>query len=162
MERILQRRQPSPHPHRLVHWQFSTIIRYSIRYELCHDLPHSNRWFGESFPPVLGLNILALGGAITGLFLVDIIGRRTLALTTFVLIFIIDLVIGSLGFVDATHSPAASRTIAAFCLMFAFLFAAGFGPLTYIVSSEVPTARLRNKTSAFTFLTLALFSLAVV
>ncbi|KAH6675977.1 general substrate transporter, partial [Halenospora varia] len=111
---------------------------------------------------VLGLNILALGGAITGLFLVDLIGRRTLALTTFLIIFIIDVVVGSLGFVDATKNPAVSKTIAAFCLMFAFFFAAGFGPLTYIVSSEVPTARLRNKTSAFTFLVLALFSLVVV
>ncbi|KAH7310154.1 hypothetical protein BKA65DRAFT_530728 [Rhexocercosporidium sp. MPI-PUGE-AT-0058] len=88
--------------------------------------------------------LLVLGGAITGLFLVDIIGGRTLAFTTFVIIFIINLIIGSLDFVDATNNPA------------------GFGPLTYIVSSEVPIARVRNKTSAFIFLMLALFNLVVV
>lgn len=35
------------------------------------------------FALTLGLTVLAFGGAIAGLFLVDYVGRRTLALTTF-------------------------------------------------------------------------------
>lgn len=106
--------------------------------------------------------ILALSGAVTGIFLVDTVGRRPLALTTFIIIFIINVIIGALGFTDYAHNPNLSRAIAAFCMMFAFFFAAGFGPLTYIVASEMPTARLRNRTSAFSFLVLACFQTLVI
>jgi MFS family permease len=105
--------------------------------------------------------ILAFSGAIAGLFIVDAVGRRPLALTTFIIIFIVDLVVGVLGFTDYLHNHTISRTIAAFCTMFGFFFAAGFGPLTYVVSGEMPTARLRNKSSAFSFFTLACFSTVV-
>ncbi|GAB7344713.1 hypothetical protein MBLNU457_3185t1 [Dothideomycetes sp. NU457] len=136
---------------------------------------------GGSNPYVLtlGLAILALGGAVTGIFVVDWMGRRTLALSSFVIIFLIDLGIGILGFFPhahgyhhhiISHSSSSSssssninnsnnnnigKAIAALSLMFAFFFAAGFGPLAYIVSSEMPTARLRNKTNALVFLCVA-------
>lgn len=111
---------------------------------------------------VFGLSLLAIGGAVVGLFLVDSIGRRALALGTFVIILIIDVVVGALGFFNTATNSAVPKAIAAFCLVFAFFFAAGFGPLTYVVVSEIPTARLRNKTSALSFLVLACFSTAVV
>lgn len=107
------------------------------------------------------LGFLALSGAIVGLLVVDIVGRRTLALTTFVALFIIDLVIAVLGFTDYAVNDNLSRTIAGFCGMFAFFFAAGFGPLTYIISGEMATARLRNMTSAFSFFVLACFTTGV-
>ncbi|KAF5557369.1 high-affinity glucose transporter RGT2 [Fusarium napiforme] len=106
--------------------------------------------------------ILALAGAVTGIYLVDRVGRRTLALTTFTMVFCIDLVVGVLGFMDYATKPSISKAIASMCMLFSFFFAAGFGPLTYVVSAEIPTARLRNKTSSFSFLTLAAFSTVVV
>ncbi|KAH6684929.1 general substrate transporter [Plectosphaerella plurivora] len=105
--------------------------------------------------------VLALTGAVSGLFLVDVIGRRPLALITFTIIFFIDLIVGVLGFFDYENNRMISRTIASMCMLFSFFFAAGFGPLNYVVSSEVPTARLRNKTSSFSFLTVAIFSTVV-
>jgi len=128
---------------------------------------------GGSNPYVLtlGLALLALGGAVAGIFVVDWMGRRTLALYSFTIIFLIDLAIGILGFPPHTHghhhhinnhsnsnsnnNPAMGKAIAALSLLFAFFFAAGFGPLAYIVSSEMPTARLRNKTNALVFLCVA-------
>lgn len=115
----------------------------------------------SAFLLVLAITILAFGGAIGGLFLVDAVGRRPLALTTFVILFIINVTIGALGFADYLNNSSISRTIAAFCCMFSFFFAAGFGPLTYVVASEMPTARLRNKTGAFSFFVLACFSTVV-
>lgn len=113
------------------------------------------------FVLVLALNVLSLGGSFAGCFAVDVFGRRTLALSTFTVIFFIDLTIGILGFFNTSGNPGVAKGIAACSLMFGFFFAAGFGPLTYVISSEMPTARLRNKTSAFTFLTIALSSLVV-
>lgn len=113
------------------------------------------------FVLVLALNVLSLGGSLAGCFAVDVFGRRTLALSTFTVIFFIDLTIGILGFFNTSDNPGVAKGIAACSLMFGFFFAAGFGPLTYVISSEMPTARLRNKTSAFTFLTIALSSLVV-
>lgn len=115
----------------------------------------------DPFVLTIGLAVLALAGAVTGLFLVDRIGRRILALTTFGAIFVIDLAVGCLGFAGITN-PAVPKAIAAFCLMFGFFFAAGFGPLTYVVTGEMPTARLRNRTSGLVFLSVASFSTVVV
>lgn len=105
--------------------------------------------------------ILALCGAVLGLFLVDVVGRRSLALTTFVILFIIDVVVAALAFTDYSTDNNLSRTIAGFCGLFAFFFAAGFGPLTYVISGEMPTARLRNTTNAFSFFVLACFMTVV-
>jgi hypothetical protein len=58
----------------------------------------------SAFLLVLAISILALGGAVAGLFLVDLVGRRPLALTTFVTLFIINLVVGVLGFTDYMHN----------------------------------------------------------
>ncbi|OJJ06439.1 hypothetical protein ASPVEDRAFT_154479 [Aspergillus versicolor CBS 583.65] len=115
----------------------------------------------DPFLLVLALNILALGGAVTGLFLVDLVGRRTLALTTFVVLFLINLSVGVLGLYNNGTNEQISKAIAAFCLMFGFFFGSGFGPLAYVVPSEFPTARLRNKCTALTFMTVAVFSLVV-
>lgn len=113
------------------------------------------------FVLTIGLAVLALAGAVVGLTLVDKVGRRVLALTTFSVIFVIDLVIGCLGFADLKN-PAVPKAIAAFCLMFGFFFAAGFGPLTYVVAGEMPTARLRNRTSGLVFLSVACFATVVI
>ena len=109
---------------------------------------------------VFALNIIALGGAIIGLVLVDIIGRRAMALIALSSIFTIDIIIGSLGFADPKH-PSVSKAIAAFSLIFAFFNATFMGPLGYLNAAEFPTARLRNITTAFTFFMFSVTSLAV-
>ena len=73
---------------------------------------------------VFGLSILSFGGAIAGLLVVDWMGRRSLALTGALVIFVIDLVIGVMGCLDLS-APAIGKTLAAFFLLFGFFFAAG-------------------------------------
>jgi hypothetical protein len=108
---------------------------------------------------VFGLSLLSLGGSAAGLFIVDWMGRRPLALTTFIIIFIIDVVIGALGFADS-NNESVKKAIAAFSLLFGFFYAAGFGPLTYIITAEMPTARLRNATASFSILSIVILGLA--
>jgi hypothetical protein len=108
----------------------------------------------------IALNILSFGGSIAGMVLVDRVGRRLLALTSFSILLIINITIGGLGFVDATIHPSVAKTTAALCLMFGF-YAAGFGALTYVVAAEMPTARLKNRTTGLTFLVVSIFQLAV-
>ncbi|KAL5331391.1 hypothetical protein ACEPPN_000921 [Leptodophora sp. 'Broadleaf-Isolate-01'] len=108
---------------------------------------------------VFGLSLLSLGGSVAGLFIVDWMGRRPLALTSFIIIFIIDVVIGALGFTDS-NNESVKKAIAAFSLLFGFFYAAGFGPLTYIVTAEMPTARLRNATASFSILSIVILGLA--
>ncbi|KAM0272207.1 hypothetical protein ACHAQH_008808 [Verticillium albo-atrum] len=116
---------------------------------------------GDPFLLSFGLSILSLGGSFAGLFLVDWVGRRTLALCTFSALLVINSVIGGLGFADSTN-PMVTRTTAAFCLMFGFFYASGFGPLAYVVTAEMPTARLRNKTAALTFTMSAIIGMVIV
>lgn len=112
------------------------------------------------FVLVFGLNILILGGAIVGLFLVDTLGRRRLLLLSFLLLGSIDLAIGGLGFADATN-PAVIQAIAALSLLFGFINAAGLGPLIWLLAAELPTARLRNITNAWILLCISLSALTV-
>lgn len=53
---------------------------------------------GNSFLLTFALNIIALGASMLGLVLVDIIGRRRMALTGYSTIFVVDALIGGLGF----------------------------------------------------------------
>jgi hypothetical protein len=108
---------------------------------------------------VFALNIIALGGSMIGLVLVDIIGRRTMVLIAFSSLFIIDVIIGGLGFADASN-PMVVKSIAAFCLIFAFFNATFVGPVTWVSAAELPTARLRNISTAFTFFWFSASSLA--
>lgn len=112
------------------------------------------------FTLAMAAAVLAFGGAIVGLFVVDLVGRRVLALTSFIALAIINVVVGVMGFLPLTN-PAVPKTIAAFCCMFAFFYAAGFGPLTYIIAAEIPTARLRNKSNSVTFFLVAAFATVV-
>ena len=109
---------------------------------------------------VFGLNILAFGGAVAGLVLMDIVGRRTLLLASFSSILAIDLIVGGLGFAAATDKPAV-KAIAAFFLLFSFVAAAGLSPLTWLNAAELPTSRLRNVTNGFALLSISLCSLTV-
>ncbi|KAH6694802.1 hypothetical protein BKA61DRAFT_683498 [Leptodontidium sp. MPI-SDFR-AT-0119] len=109
---------------------------------------------------VFGLSLLSLSGVVFRLFIIDWVGRRPLALTTFTIIFIIDVVIGALGFADA-NNESVKKAIAAFSLLPGFFFAAGFGSLTYIVSAEMPTTRLRNATSTVTLHSIVMLGLHV-
>ncbi|CAM1509692.1 Fc.00g000270.m01.CDS01 [Cosmosporella sp. VM-42] len=114
----------------------------------------------DPFLLVFALNIIALGGSIIGLVLVDIIGRRAMILIALTSIFITDAVIGTLGFADAKN-PAVIKAIAAFSLIFAFFNATFLGPLAWLNAAEFPTARFRNITTAFTFFMFSVTSLAV-
>ena len=117
---------------------------------------------GENDPYLLvfALNILTFAGALAGGALIDVVGRRNLALWTFTAILVIDLVIGGLGFATITNTKA-TKAIAGFCLMFGFFVSCGFGPLSYVNTAEMPSARLRNKTNAFALLCNSLTSLTV-
>lgn len=114
---------------------------------------------GDPFLLTFALNIIALGGSVIGLILVDIIGRRTMVLIAFSSLFIIDIIIGGLGFADASNQSVV-KAIAAFCLIFAFFNATFVGPVTWVSASEFPTARLRNISTAFTFFWFSVTSLA--
>ena len=115
----------------------------------------------NSFLLTFALNIIALGGSMLGLFLVDTIGRRTMALTAYSTLFAINVIIGGLGFAIDSNQMAI-KTIAAFLLIFSFFNAMLIGPLVYLNAAEFSTARLRNVSTAFAFFWFSVTSLATI
>lgn len=117
---------------------------------------------GEKNPYLLVfvLNILTFAGSMCAVPLVDYIGRRSLALGSFSVLFIIDLAIGGLGFAPPSN-PQVAKAIAGLCLTFGFFVSLGFQPLTYLMTAEMPNARLRNKTNAYALLSNSLAALTV-
>jgi SP family sugar:H+ symporter-like MFS transporter len=62
--------------------------------------------------------ILVFAGVVTGIYLVDRLGSRILALSTFTMVFLIDLVVGVLGFMDYIEKPSIAKVIASMCMLF--------------------------------------------
>ncbi len=59
--------------------------------------------------------------------------------------------------VDTPVSAVRKNLIVAMIAVFGVGFATGFGPITYVVSSEVPSLRLRDETARVGFGTNVLF-----
>ncbi|KAF2718225.1 MFS general substrate transporter [Polychaeton citri CBS 116435] len=114
----------------------------------------------DPFLLVFALNILILGGSVTGLFLVDNIGRRLLMLVSFGSLLIIDICMGGLGFADSTNLRVI-KAMSALSLIFGFFYASTMGPLTWLNAAELPTARLRTITNASVLLSNSLTNLLV-
>lgn len=112
------------------------------------------------FMMVLALSILEWGGACTGQFLIEVLGRRRQALLATGVLFVLDLAVGGLGFAPATNKEA-TKAIAALCLVFGFFIAATMSPLQWCAIGEFPTARLRNLTSAYALLNSSLGGLVI-
>lgn len=112
------------------------------------------------FLMTFALTVVELGGAIVGQVLIEVLGRRKQALFATSVVFVLNVIIGGLGFAPATNKQASS-TVAGFCLVFGFFLACTMSPLQYCSMGEFPTSRLRNKTGAYALLNSNLAGLVV-
>ncbi|KAG1729525.1 maltose permease, partial [Suillus paluster] len=95
----------------------------------------------------LGVGVTAIGivGNLLTFYTVNRFGRRfiffwgMLSCTTVLLL---------IGFISISHSQSARWTVAAFTIIYNFVYQTGIGPLGYVIFAEVSSAKLRSKTVA--------------
>ncbi|KAF4978161.1 hypothetical protein FZEAL_5406 [Fusarium zealandicum] len=87
--------------------------------------------------------VVNLGSAFTGLYLVDRLGRRPLLFTSAGWMFAAIVTMGALGTVS-DPSFGVKSGIVAMLTLFGSGFTFAFAPLNYVVTTEVPSLRLRD------------------
>ena len=138
-------------------WQQLTGISFVFNY--------SNLFFKEigiknPFPLTIATNVVNLVGTIASLFLVDRLGRRKLLFLGSGIMFVGHLIVGVGGLLDK-DDPHAARAVIAFIWVYVFGFAVSWGPVCWIVSSEIATTAIREKTQALASASNIIFSFAV-
>lgn len=101
----------------------------------------------NSFMISFVLNVMGVGGSVASIFLLKFFGRRPIMLIGGVMQCISMLTFAIVG-VAAPGSQAAARCLAGFTLLYEFCFSASWGPLTYVLASEIASTELRAKTLA--------------
>ncbi|KAG2129320.1 maltose permease [Suillus cothurnatus] len=95
----------------------------------------------------LGIGVTAIGivGNLLTFYTVNQLGRRFIFFWGMLACTIVLLLI---GFISISHTQNARWTVAAFTIIYNFIFQIGIGPLGYVIFAEVSSAKLRSKTVA--------------
>ncbi|KAJ5729466.1 uncharacterized protein N7483_003974 [Penicillium malachiteum] len=99
----------------------------------------------ESFELSMAKFTLGFFGTFVSWFLISVAGRRAIHMFGLATLFILLVIIGSLGFAPASNE-AAKLSIAAILITFTFFFDFTIGPVTYSLVSELSSTRLKAKT----------------
>jgi len=102
----------------------------------------------DPFKITILIFLLQFVGTVIGPFLLDKLGRRLVALVGFVFLFFIDIVAGALA-CAGLKTNSERLGLAALCIIFAFINSVCFQSLIYLLPTEIPTARLREPTVAW-------------
>lgn len=102
--------------------------------------------YDDAYIIALILGACNVAATLPGLWLVDRFGRRATLMGGAICMFIGQIIVGTMGTVypGDTNGPAGKALVAFTCLFIAS-FAATWGPLAYIVTSETYPTRLRGK-----------------
>ncbi|KAI5780986.1 general substrate transporter [Geopyxis carbonaria] len=115
---------------------------------------------GDPFLITIMTNLVNLVGTLLSFALVDRVGRRPLLLAGSAVMFAGHIAVGICG-LHAGASVAAQRGIVAFVLIYIFGFAFSWGPLAWVITSEIATNSLRERTQALGGASNILFSFIV-
>ena len=103
---------------------------------------------GSPFQLTIAASCCVLAGTMIAPLVIENFGRRPVAIVGMSVIFVIDVVAGVLAFyADEKNVPLA---IAILSFLFNVFWAASFYPLSVVLPTEVPEARLRSITTSYT------------
>lgn len=108
----------------------------------------------------LGIGVTAIGivGNLLTFYTVNQFGRRFVFFWGMLTCTAVLLLI---GFISISHSQNARWTVAAFTIIYNFIYQTSIGPLGYVIFAEVSSAKLRSKTVALGIWVNSLFGMVV-
>lgn len=108
----------------------------------------------------LGIGVTAIGivGNLLTFYTVNHFGRRFVFFWGMLTCTAVLLLI---GFISISHSQNARWTVAAFTIIYNFIYQTSIGPLGYVIFAEVSSAKLRSKTVALGIWVNSLFGMVV-
>ncbi|QPG75841.1 hypothetical protein FOA43_003224 [Brettanomyces nanus] len=101
----------------------------------------------SSIEKTVGMFTLCVGGNLVSYFVIERVDRRVLYIGGVALCTIMNLLIACVSY---GSSQAAAYTTVVFVFLWAFIYEATVGPLTYALITELPQGRMRAKSVAIT------------
>ncbi|KIY44520.1 general substrate transporter, partial [Fistulina hepatica ATCC 64428] len=100
---------------------------------------------GDAFIITIVVDIIEVIGVVVSFFLVNRIGRRPLLLitSTFMTIFLI--LVGAMGSLKGHRTAAENNLIAAGIMLYVFFFNLAWGPLAWVIATELSVGKNRQK-----------------
>lgn len=112
------------------------------------------------FKMTIGTSVVSIGFVVICLFLADKVGRKVLVISGTIIQIAGLITMGALG-VQTPVPTSAKNGIVGCMFLFTAGFSLGWAPLTYVVITEVPSIKLRDKTQRFCFFFNILFAFLV-
>ncbi|BFZ59655.1 hypothetical protein YB2330_000669 [Saitoella coloradoensis] len=112
---------------------------------------------GSAFLITIIIDVCEVIGVVISFFLIPRYGRRPLLLTTGIAMVVSLLIVGGVG-TPSNRSTGENTCIVVFIMIYVLLFNLAFGPLAWVLSTELATGRNRNRITAvatFCFWTVA-------
>ena len=104
---------------------------------------------GDPFEFTLIAQVCVLLGTLVAPFTMDRAGRRPTALSGMVVLFVIDVIAGTLAFYADTNRSA-GLALVAFSFIFNFFWASSFYSVSNLLPTEIASVKMRNYTMAYT------------
>ena len=118
----------------------SVLMGYSVQFYLQAGLsPTLSLDFN-----VVQYSVGAIGVVLSWVWMSQV-GRRTIYLAGMAVLFVILVVVGSLGFFNQ-HNSSAGYAIGSLLIFYTFMYDMAIGPICYTIVAEIPSTRLKAKT----------------
>ena len=104
-----------------------------------------NAGIHNAFTITIAVNLIHVGFTTIGMLLTDRVGRRGLLITGSVIICVTQLIVAITGTIIGDGNPAGQKVLVAFVCIFVAGFGLSYGPLCWVITSEVYPNAIRSK-----------------
>lgn len=126
-------------------WQQASGINFFFYYGTTF---FSNAGIKEPFLVTVATNVVNVIATIPGIWAVDKVGRRTMLICGAAMMFACELIVACVGTFTAADNVVSQKVLVAFSCIFIGIFAATWGPIPWVVTSEIYPLATRGKQMA--------------
>ncbi|PLW07350.1 hypothetical protein PCANC_06994 [Puccinia coronata f. sp. avenae] len=126
-------------------WQQASGINFFFYYGTTF---FANSGIKDAFLVTVATNVVNVVATIPGIWAVDKVGRRTMLIAGAMMMFACELIVACVGTFTSAHNEASQKVLVAFSCIFIGIFAATWGPIPWVVTSEIYPLATRGKQMA--------------
>ncbi|PLW35160.1 hypothetical protein PCASD_11245 [Puccinia coronata f. sp. avenae] len=126
-------------------WQQTSGINFFFYYGTTF---FKNSGIKNAFLVTVATNVVNVVATIPGIWAVDKVGRRTMLIYGAAMMFACELVVACVGTFTTANNQASQKVLVAFSCIFIGIFAATWGPIPWVVTSEIYPLATRGKQMA--------------
>ncbi|KAH9472019.1 hypothetical protein Pst134EA_002648 [Puccinia striiformis f. sp. tritici] len=126
-------------------WQQASGINFFFYYGTTF---FKNSGIENAFLVTVATNVVNVVATIPGIWAVDKVGRRTMLIAGAMMMFGCELIVACVGTFTTADNQASQKVLVAFSCIFIGVFAATWGPIPWVVTSEIYPLATRGKQMA--------------